>query len=705
VFRIWFFHEETTMGLIDFRRWLMKPLVHMLVFGGGLVGGGMVVVASLDARAQEAAAEEDAAVAAAAEAAAAAAATAGTKEDPTRPAAIQAQDVPVVPPEVMRRLAQYGSVRTATFMGWDPAGQGILIGTRFANTVQLHRVYQPGGRREQITFFEEPVRGRFLPGSPANTVLLQMSVGGNENDQIFRWEGSNWTVNRLTDGTSRNLLQATRRDGSRIAVASNRRNGTDTDLYVLDPRDPSSERRVMENAGEYWYASDWSPDGSQLLVGRYVSINEVYPALLDVESGQRRDLDLPGDGPAGIADMVFSADGRSVYMATDAWGEFQQLLRYDLATGAVQRLGESVPWDVEEIEVDPRHGTVVFIVNEDGASTLWRVRGATVERLATPLGVLSGLEFSPDGSQLGFTLAQPQGPAEAYSMILSSGELVRWTYSEVGGLDPASFIAPTRIRFPSFDGREIPAYYFRPRQASPDKPVAVIIDIHGGPEGQYRPLFTGITQYYLNELGVAVISPNVRGSAGYGKTYLKLDNGPLREDSVHDIGALLDWIATQPELDKSRVAVMGGSYGGYMVLASLVHYGDRIRAGSDNVGIANFITFLERTAAYRRDLRRAEYGDERDPQMRAVFERINPTANAEKIRSALLVAHGINDPRVPFSEAQQIADVVRKLQRPVWTVYADNEGHGFAKKVNRDYLQAVQVLFFRQFLDLEASQP
>lgn len=231
--------------------------------------------------------------------------------------------------------------------------------------------------------------------------------------------------------------------------------------------------------------------------------------------------------------------------------------------------------------------------------------------------------------------------------------------------------------------------------------MPVLISIHGGPEGQAQPYFGGTTQFYVNEMGIAVIFPNVRGSSGYGKTYLKLDNAELREDSVKDIGALLDWIATQEDLDSSRVAVTGGSYGGYMVLASLVHFGDRIKCGIDSVGIANFITFLEKTSPYRQDLRRAEYGDERDPKMRAIFERISPATSAEKIRSALLVVHGKNDPRVPFAEAQQIAEKVRAQKRPVWTVYAENEGHGFGKKENVDYLRAVEVMFLKQNFGLE----
>ena len=356
---------------------------------------------------------------------------------------------------------------------------------------------------------------------------------------------------------------------------------------------------------------------------------------------------------------------------------------------------------------------MAFAVNADGASRVFfhdvNVIPAIAgnrnvffsDELALPLGIVSGLEFSPDGEELGMTIARPDAPADAYSYNLKSKKLTRWTVSEVGGLNPATFIKPTSIRFTSFDGRQIPAWYYKPRNASADKKVPVVINIHGGPEGQSQPFFTGGTQFYLNELGVAVILPNVRGSSGYGKTYLKLDNAEKREDSVKDIGALLDWIKQQPELDAERVAVSGGSYGGYMVLASLVHFGDRIKAGIDNVGIANFNTFLQTTAAYRQDLRRAEYGDERDPAMKAVFDKISPANNAEKIQSALLVAHGKNDPRVPFSEAQQIAEKVRSRGKSVWTVYADNEGHGFGKKDNADYLRAVEVLFLKQHLKVE----
>jgi dipeptidyl aminopeptidase/acylaminoacyl peptidase len=618
--------------------------------------------------------------------------------DPRRPAAIATEEVPVVPGEIFERLNQYNNIRGADMQGWAPDGNGLLISTRFANSSQLHRVYTPGGRREQVTFFEEPVRGGFVPKAEDGSMLLSMSAGGNENYQVYLFDRSSFTNVLLTDGQSRNSLGAIRDDGQQMVISSNKRNGRDTDLYIADPRKPDSMEMILETTGEFWYAADWSHDAKTLLLGRYVSINESYFALLDVATRERTDLTLPDGKVAAIGSLRFAPDGRSIYITTDARGEFNSLARYDMATKEYHWLTESIDWDVSDLEVHPESGQVAFAVNEDGASRLYLLEGDTPRALPLPLGIVSGVEFSPDGKQLGFTLSRPDAPADTYSLSLADEKLTRWTFSEVGGLNPESFIAPQRIQFKSFDERTIPAYYFKPRAASPDNKVPVVISIHGGPESQYQPYFSGTSQYYVNDLGFAVIAPNVRGSAGYGKTYLKLDNAELREDSVKDIGALLDWIAQQPELDESRVAVVGGSYGGYMVLASLIHYGDRLKAGIDIVGIASFTTFLSNTAAYRQDLRRAEYGDETDPQMQAVFKRIDPTSNADKIRSALLVAHGVNDPRVPFSEAQQIADKVRSQGRPVWTVYADNEGHGFGKKDNADYLRAVQVMFLKQHL-------
>jgi dipeptidyl aminopeptidase/acylaminoacyl peptidase len=622
--------------------------------------------------------------------------------DPRRPAAVKVEDVPTVPPEIFAELRQYQNIRSASFSSWSPDGR-MLIQTRFGNSSQLHLVGDPGSRREQLTFFDEPVAGaRYLPSSADPAVLFLMSSGGNENFQIYRLEPEAYSHKLLTDGKSRHSLGPVNADGSKMIVHHNRRNGRDTDLYTVDTA-TGDETPLFEVESEFWNADDWSSDGKLLAISRYVSANESYPALYDIEAKEKRPIEIARkEGQkVAIGEMKFSPDGKTLYLTHDGDGEFMQLYAYDIEAKSMKPLAADIKWDVETVQVDKRTGTVAFAVNEEGFSKLYTLRDGKRRDIELPRGIVGNFKFHPEKPALGLTWSSPAQQADAYSLDLTTGELKRWTYSEAGGLDPSTFIEPELVRFKSFDGREVPAFYYRPRaerNAKIVKPVGVLISIHGGPESQYRPDFSPLAQLYAGKLGIAVLIPNVRGSSGYGKTYLALDNGKLREDSVKDIGALLEWIGKQDELDPKRVAVTGGSYGGYMVLASLTHFGDKIRAGIDNVGIANWVTFLERTSPYRQDLRRAEYGDERDPEMRKFLTEISPANRAEKITSALLVAHGVNDPRVPFSEAQQIAEKVRAAGRSVWTVYADNEGHGFGKKDNRDYLSGVEVLFLSKYL-------
>ncbi|MFQ5735114.1 MAG: alpha/beta fold hydrolase, partial [Planctomycetaceae bacterium] len=615
-----------------------------------------------------------------------------------------------MPKYLIERLRQYQNVRSASFAGWSPDGKGILIQTRFGNTSQLHRVDSPLGYRRQVTYFKEPVRGRFIPSDKRGNLLLSKSAGGSEQNQIYYFNAATGRETLLTDGKSRNGLGPVLRDGSRMIFTSNKRNGRDTDMYIAElGKAGGTPKMILKTDREYWYPVDWSPDRFTVLINRYVSINETYPALLDIVTGKKTPIPVPGGKKAAFGAMAFAPDGKSIYVATDAGGEFRHLARVDLKTFQYTWITKNIPWDVTSIEVDRATGLVAFTVNENGAGALYFLGDVAPDdsqtlfpggdsfvlerdkpvRFNTPLGVIGSLEFSPDGKRLGFTLSRPDAPADVYSLNMNDGKDTQWTKSEVGGLDTSKFIRPTRFYYETFDRipapaplkptkstapadptkrpkrvpRRIPAYYFKPSTASKTHPAPVVISIHGGPESQYRPYLSTFDQFLLNELGIAVIRPNVRGSAGYGKTYVRLDNAERREDSVRDIGKLLDWVKTQPELDEKRVAVMGGSYGGYMVLASLMHYSKRIKCGIDIVGIASFATFLKNTSAYRRDLRRAEYGDERDPKMKATFARIDPINGAHRITAALYVAHGRNDPRVPFSEATQIVKKVEAKGR------------------------------------------
>ncbi|MBN2291933.1 MAG: S9 family peptidase, partial [Pirellulales bacterium] len=465
-------------------------------------------------------------------------------------------------------------------------------------------------------------------------------------------------------------------------------------------------KRIHLVTDEYWYASHWSNDSKQLLMWRRVSALESYPAVFDFSTNKLTMLPTATKDPAFYTNLLFSPDGREVYMTTDAFSEFHELVAFNRETGKYTRLTADIPWDVDETTIDRKSGSIAFTVNQEGTSRLFvREHGGTRRELPLPAQcIVSDARFSVDGKKLGFTLHSPTAPRDVFSVDLKSGELTRWTHSVTGGLNPNSFVEPTLVSYPSFDGRKISAFLYRPPQAGPKNPVPTIIMIHGGPASQYRPVFSSRIQYYVGQLGCAVICPNVRGSSGYGKTFLALDNGMKREDSVRDIGALLDWIVSQKDLDAKRVAVTGRSYGGYMVLASLVHYSDRLRAGIEAAGIANFASFLEHTESYRQNRRRVEYGDERTEEMRAFFDRIAPSRNAAKIQTPLLVVHGVNDPRVPFSEAQKIVNRLISLDRDVWGIYVGNEGHIFRKRSNTDYIRVVEVMFLQRHLALRNVQ-
>jgi len=620
------------------------------------------------------------------------------------------ENVPEIPAELIERLNRYQNTRGASISGWTQDGC-LLIGTRFAETSQVHRVCQPLGMREQLTFYPEPVAGVVPspPGAWREGFVYAKDKGGDEFSQLYWFDAQTRSSTLLTDGRrSQNGGTVLNRDGSLMAYSSTARNGTDRDIWVRDTRAGMS--RLLLSAGGSWTPLDFSPDGSELLVSRYVSASESYPGKVNLRTGKLVSFPIDG-GKAAFGRFAYAPQGKGVYFISDEPvdgrpSEFMRLRHHDPARGRPRVLTANIPWDVEDFVISHDGSHLAYVVNEDGigkAHVIALPDHRPVALPELPIGVIGGADFSPDGKRLAITLNTATSPSDAYVIGLADRTLERWTRSEVGGLDTAAFVAPTLVRYRTFDQvdgqpRTIPAFYYRPAKASASGKYPVIISIHGGPEGQSVPSFNPNAQFLANELGVAMLVPNVRGSSGYGKTYLSLDNADKREDSVRDIGALLDWIALQPELDASRIGVVGGSYGGYMVLASLMHYSDRIRAGIDIVGISDFTTFLTNTESYRRDLRRAEYGDERDPAMKVVFDRISPLRNASKIRAPLFVAQGKNDPRVPYTEAEQIARAVRDNGQPVWFLMFDDEGHGFRKKSNNDYFGAASVLFWQRHL-------
>ena len=616
------------------------------------------------------------------------------------------ENIPAIPPELLEQLNRYQNTRSATFAGWTKDGC-VMIATRFAETAQAHRVCTPLGMREQLTFYPEPISN--LRAAPAASNLdgfvFGKDVGGNEFSQLYWFDFGTRAVTRLTDGKrSQNHDPLFSRDGKRLAWSSTARNGTDTDVWIMDMA--TREAKPLVTAGGSWSAQDFSDDGKRLLVTKYVSAAESYPGEVDLDSGELRVFPVDG-GKASFGDFKFApGTGRAAYFVSNEPikgkpQEFHTLRYRDRASGKLQILSADIPWDVDHARISDDGKYLGFTTNEDGIARLHVLTLPDHRALKLPelsVGDIGNFDFAPDGKRLALTLNTSTSPSDVYVIDLETAALTRWTRSEIGGLDASKFVAPELIHYTTFDQRKIPAFYYKPADVSAGKKLPVIISIHGGPEAQALPTFSATTQFLLGELGVAVLVPNVRGSAGYGKTYLSLDNAAKREDSVKDIGALLDWIAQQPELDASRVGVYGGSYGGYMVLASLMHYSDRIRAGVEVVGISNFNTFLNNTETYRRDLRRAEYGDERDPKMKAVFDRISPANHADQIKARLFVAQGRNDPRVPYTEAEQIVKAVRANGQPAWYLLFNDEGHGFQKKSNSDYFGAASILFWKQYL-------
>ncbi len=628
--------------------------------------------------------------------------SASGRSDEIRPGEnLVVQGLPSIPVALADEVRRYTESRSASFADWHPTERSILISTRFANTTQIHRVRQPGGARTQLTFFDEPIGDATYEPRTGRYFLFLKDVGGNEFRQIHRYDVADGRVTLLTDGgRSQNggIEWSTR--GDRIAYGSTRRNGADRDIYVMDPLDPKSDHLVLEVSGGGWSVLDWSPDDRQLLIGEYLSVSESRLWLLDLQSAEKSLRTEPGPEPVSYRSAQFSKDGAGLYLTTDKDAEFQRLSRMDLVTGRITALVDSIPWDVEGLDLSPDGRTIAFGTNEAGVSRLYLfdVAGGSLRRVdAVPTGTAGGLKWHPQGRRVAFTISSARSPSDVYSLDTETGDVSRWTESELGGLVATELAEPKLVSWPSFDGREITGFLYEPPARFEGKRPVMIV-IHGGPEGQSRPGFLGRSNYFLNELGVALLLPNVRGSTGYGKSFVKLDNGLLREDSVKDIGALLDWIAKQSNLDASRIMVMGGSYGGYMTLAVSTHYSDRIRCSIDIVGISNFNTFLKNTESYRRDLRRAEYGDERDPAMREFFERIAPLNNAEKIGKPLFVVQGGNDPRVPLSEAEQIVERVAKNGTPVWYLMAKDEGHGFRKKENADFQFYATILFTRNHL-------
>jgi dipeptidyl aminopeptidase/acylaminoacyl peptidase len=611
------------------------------------------------------------------------------------------ENIPDAPAGLADNLDGYLNARQATPLGWSPKGQ-LLIATRFADVNQLHLVEQADGARRQLTFFSDAItEAAFSPDPARSAYVFLKDVGGNENSQLYYQHLGEPTVKMLTDGKSMNGGPVWSNGGREVAFFSTARDGHSYDIDIVDPESGALPHLVLsgDGSGAVWSVLDWSPDDRKLLVLKSISVSEGYLYVVDLGSGQKKEVE-PSATKVGIVAAKFSRDGQGVYLISDREAEFSRLRYVNLFTNEKTVISGHIPWDIQELAISRDGHYLAYVSNEAGQSKLNLLdlrahQDLTPPRLHTQ-GVINSLSFDAEGTRLAFGFAAPNQPRDAFVLDISGNRLDPWTRSEAGPVDLGKFVIPRLAEFPTFDRidgkpRQVPLYVYEPTSAGPHP---VLIVLHGGPESQFRPDFDPWIQFVVNELGFAVLAPNVRGSSGYGKNYMALDNGLLREDAVKDVGALLVWLGLQSAYDAKHVVVAGGSYGAYLTLATLVNYSDRLRGGVDVAGIADFVSFLTNTAPYRQNQRRAEYGDERDPDMRSFLRRISPLTNADRITRPLLVVHGKNDPRVPLSEADLIVNRLRAKGGEVWFLLAADEGHGYRKKHNRDaYYQT-----FAQFL-------
>ncbi len=611
-------------------------------------------------------------------------------------------------------IDRYLNIRSSTAPALSPDGKHVAFLTNITGTPQVWMINAEGGWPEQMTFYEDRVD--FVRWSPEGTGLLfGKAKGGDENAQLYWMSPDGSRIRALTsDAKVRHNFGGWSHDGQWISYASNRRDRNFFDVYVMEVA-TGREQLVYQQDGSN-DAVAWSFDNKKLIVSHdneQLSLdNDLY--LVDLQTKQATHL-TPHVGAAQFGNVRFSPDGHSIFFGTNDKREFYSLAQMDLQSKRVDILDDT-QWDLDSVAMSPDGGLLAYTINRDGYSELYLRRldtdgkplitalGAKEAPVKLPAkGVVGGLDFSRDmsgeaardGNKLAFVFNSSRNPTDVWLYDLKTRALSQVTHSSLAGIPQSSFVEPELIRYKTFDGREIPAWYYKPQNtANSNNSLPVIVNVHGGPEGQAQPTFSAIFQYFLSR-GYAVLAPNVRGSTGYGKSFTHLDDVRKREDSVKDLAASVDWLKANGA-DAKRVAVMGGSYSGYMTLAAITLYPELWAAAVDTVGIANYESFLKNTSGYRRKLREVEYGSlERDLDF---LKSISPLYKVDRIRAPLMVIQGKNDPRVPYTEAEQVADALKKRGSTVEYKLFDDEGHGVAKLSNRLIVYPLMADFLDRYM-------
>jgi len=579
-------------------------------------------------------------------------------------------------------LERYLNVRSAYGASMGPDGRLAFL-LNATGVGQIWTLDEPGAWPEQRTFYDEPVG--FVSYSPTRPELVfGMDEGGNERTQLYRLDDDGAITELTAMPDAKHRWGGWGPDGDRFAFASNRRDEAVFDVYVQS-RDATGDDAELVYEGDGWFTvSGVSPQGDKLAISEAHSSFDQDVYVLDIDSGERSHL-TPHDGNVRYSSVSWGPEGDALYLVTDAESDTLELARLSL-DGDLDTVRDGGQWNIDGVSIDQPSGRLAYSRNVDGYNeiTVGAFDGATsIEEFPTPDlpgGLAGGVAWGPDADRFAISVTGRTVNTNVFVVETATGDATQWTRAATAGIPRETFVEPEVVRFESFDGREIPALFSLPPAADANGDTPVIVDIHGGPESQRRPSFAGLTQYFLSR-GYAVLEPNVRGSTGYGKAYTHLDDVEKRMDSVRDLRAGVGWLHDHPAVDPERIVAMGGSYGGFMVLAALTEYPDLWAAGVDVVGIANFVTFLENTGEWRRELREAEYGSLDDD--RAFLETISPINKADRIAAPLFVLHGANDPRVPVGEAEQIAAEVESHGVPVEMKIFDDEGHGISKRENR----------------------
>jgi len=609
--------------------------------------------------------------------------------------------IPKIPASLAKRINQYKNAYGYPLAGWGPTRRELWMKVLASTGTWISRVETPGSIPKPLISI--PVGGVYdVYFQPQGKCLVyNKDVNGNETFQFFLYDIATRESKPITDAKSRSTEPVWSNAGDRIIYSSSSPDGKGVDLSLINPFEPQSNRRLAQGRGNYLKVYDWSPDDRKAVFCDFASNTVSTLWVIDVASGEKTSLGPKGGTNADYYDVPqFSKDGKGVYVITDHDSQFRRLAYLNLAAKQYNYLSDHIKWDVEDFKLSPDGKTLAFITNEDGVSRLRLLDIETGKEKAAPslpVGIISDLKWHSNSVDLGFNFKSPRTPNDIYSLNANTCKTEQWSKGIIGQLDVEKLPKPELIHWNSFDGKPISGFLYRPTGTFTGK-RPVIIDIHGGPEEQYRPEFGYGDNYYVNELGIVKIFPNVRGSTGYGKAVVNLDNGLLRNDAIKDVGALLDWIKKQPDLDSDRVMVRGGSYGGYMALSVAASYSDRIRAALSDSGPSNLVTFIENTAGWRRDLQRREYGDERDPKTREFLERNAPVNNAGKIKKPLMIIQGQNDPRVPVAEARSMVAALKKEAIPVWYLLAKDEGHAWTRQSNWDFRSYSIALFVQEHL-------